>query len=96
MARFFTYENITFKRHGASESLVVGGDIVNRSGRNYNSVVFRVVLFVKNTPVGSEVVTINGFLSGQTRSFEKPIGDLEYSKIANSITQCDIYAESAY
>ena len=96
MAQLFTYKNINFKKHGASESLVVTGDIVNRSGRNYNAVVFRMVLFVKNTPVGSEVVTINGFLNGQTRSFEKEVGDLDYSRIASSITQCDIYAESAY
>jgi len=96
MLRSFYPRNITFKRHGQEDWLMVKGEITNSSGKNYNAVVFRIVVFIKSTPIGSAAVTINGFYNGQTRTFEKQIEELGYSKVANEITRCEIYAESAY
>jgi proteasome assembly chaperone (PAC2) family protein len=96
MLRFFRYQNITYKREHQGEGLVVSGEITNASGRSYHSVVFRIVLFIKSIPIGNAVITINGFINGQTRTFEKRVGDLAYNKVIQEITNYDIYPESGY
>jgi len=96
MVGIFHYNNIAFKKHAQESWLMVSGEVTNRSGKAFNSVVFRLTLFIKTIPVGNVVITINGFLNGQTRRFEKQIGELEYHKVINDITKYDIYPESAY
>jgi len=96
MLRSFYPRNISFKRHEQEDWLVVTGEITNNSGRNYNAVVFRMVVFIKSTPIGNAAITINGFYNGQTRTFERQIEELGYSKVVNEITRCEVYAESAY
>jgi hypothetical protein len=96
MLRNFNYANIEFKKQHDGDGLVICGQITNKSGRNYHSVVFRVTVFTKSIPVGSAVVTINGFMNGQTRLFERQVGELNYSKVISRITNHEIYAESAY
>lgn len=93
---YFPYRNIQFKKHVTENWLMVTGELNNTSGKNYHAVVFRIILFVKNIPVGNTVVTINGFYAGQTRTFEAQIGELEYQKIKPETVRCEIYAESAY
>lgn len=96
MIRNFVYNNVTFKKYDQDIWLVVKGDITNRSGKSYHAVVFRIVLFINALPICNTVVTINGFHNGQTRTFEKPIQEIEYTKVVDKITKYDIYAESAY
>jgi proteasome assembly chaperone (PAC2) family protein len=96
MIRGFVYQNIALKKHEQENWLVLSGDIVNRTGRNYHAVVFRVTVFIKSICIGNAVVTVNGFAVGQKRGFKKQIGDLEYGKVINDITNYEIYAESAY
>ncbi|MFA4842695.1 MAG: hypothetical protein WC658_02550 [Candidatus Omnitrophota bacterium] len=96
MIRNFRYQNITYKKETEGNGLMVKGEITNNSGRSYNSVVFRLVLFIKSVPIGSAGITINGFVSGQTRTFEKKVAELEYNHVIKDITNYDIYAESGY
>jgi len=96
MFRSFDYRNITFKQDPQGEGLVISGDITNKSGKNYHSVVFRVILFIKSTPIGNTTITINGFANNQTKRFEKQMGELQYKKVAPEITYHEIYPESAY
>lgn len=91
----FSYKNIEFKKHATEKWFIITGEIINNSGRNFNAVVFRIILFIKNIPVGNTVITINGFYAGQTRTFETQIGELDY-RIIPEITRCEIYAESTY
>jgi len=96
MWRGFRYDNISFKKDTEGDRLVVSGEITNISGKNYNAVVFRLILFIKGAPIGNIIITIHGFRSGQTKRFEKRTGDLEYSKVAKEISRYEIYPESGY
>ncbi len=91
----FSYNNFKFKKHEAENWLIITGEITNNSGKNYNAVVFRLVVFIKAIPIANAAIIINGFYAGQTRTFESRVAELEY-KIIPEITRYDIYAESAY
>ena len=96
MLKNFYYTNITFNQQEHGPGLVVKGEVTNRSGRQWSAVAFRIILFIKTIPIGNATFTINGFCNGQTRRFEKQIGELEHSKVAKDITRCEVYAESGY
>ncbi len=91
----FAYNNVKFQKHTQENWLVVTGEITNNAGKNFNAVVFRLVVFVKAIPVANMVIAINGFFAGQTRIFETRVAELEY-KIIPEISRYEIYAESAY
>ncbi len=92
---YFAFSNIKFKKHSAENWLVISGEITNNAGKNFQAVVFRLVIFNKNTPICNTTFTINGFHIGQTKTFERQVGELEY-KIVPEISRYEIYAESAY
>jgi len=92
----FYYDKVEFKKHKQGDWLVATGEMTNRSGKNYNAVVFRIILFIGNIPIGNAVITIRSFRNGQTRRFEKQIGELEYSKVVREISRYEIYPESSY
>jgi hypothetical protein len=91
----FAFSNIKFKKHETESWLVVTGDTTNNSDKSYSSALFRVTLFTKNTPIGHTNFTVNGFSSGQTRSFVVEFYDLDY-KLLSSKLRCEIFAEHAY
>jgi len=92
----FYYDKIEFKKHEQGDWLVATGEITNRAGKNYNAVVFRLIIFIGDISVGNTVITIHGFHSGQKRRFEKQVGELEYSKVIKKISRYEIYPESGY
>jgi hypothetical protein len=92
----FNFYNVEVKKAETSNQMVVRGDIENRSGRSYNAVAIRIVLFVKNIPVTNTVVVVNGIPNTATKSFEKYVEDLDYTQVGKDITRWDIYTESAY
>lgn len=96
MFKNFDYRNVGFKKDPEGDGLVIYGDIINKSGRNYHAVVFRIIVFIKSTPIGSIATTINGFAHNQTKKFEKKVAELEYSKVISAISHYEIYPESAY
>ncbi|MBU1726535.1 MAG: FxLYD domain-containing protein [Candidatus Omnitrophica bacterium] len=90
------FYNITFEKADNSKQMVIKGEVKNNSGRNYNAVAIRVVLFNKNIPVVSTVVVVNGVPNGSTKSFEKFVEEIEYEEVAKSINRQEAYIESAY
>ena len=90
------FYNVNIAKSENSDQVVVKGEIENRSGRNYNAVAIRIILFVKNIPIANTVVVVNGLMSGRTKSFEKYVEELEFNKIGKDINRHEIYAESAY
>jgi len=91
----FSYNNIKFKRHPYENWLVISGEVTNESGKNFHAVVFRILVFIKTTPIGNIIVPIKGFQVGQTRTFEAPVGEVDY-KMLEQISRYEIYPESAY
>jgi hypothetical protein len=99
MAMRFLYNNITFQENAQEACLYVTGDITNNSDKDFNAVVFRMVLFIKSRRIGRLTITMNGFRNGQTRSFRELVGELELGhglKIAPELIKYEIYPESAY
>lgn len=96
MFKNFDYRNVGFKKDDQEDWLVATGEITNKSGRNYNAIVFRLILFIKSIPIGNAMITINGFHNGQTKRFEKRVGELEYRRVNEQITHYEIYPEGAY
>ncbi|MFH0855934.1 MAG: hypothetical protein V1869_05455 [Candidatus Omnitrophota bacterium] len=90
------YYNIKIGRSEHSKDIVIRGEIVNKSDKNYSSISLRIVLFVKNISIASVVVLVNGISSGASKVFEKNVEDLEYDAIAKDITRYEVYVESAY
>lgn len=92
----FDFYNLSFVRSDYAKHLVIKGEIKNNSGRNYNAVAIRVILFNNNIPVVNIVVVVNGLPQGITKNFDKPVEEIDYDKIANKITRCETSVESAY
>lgn len=90
------FYNIAVSKSKTTNQVVVKGDIENRSGKNYNAVAIRIILFIKNIPIANSVVVVNGLLNGATKGFEKYIEDLEYDKVGKDINRNETYVESAY
>jgi len=99
MAIRFSYNNFSFKQDFEEATLVVTGEITNESGKDFNAVLFKMTLFVKNRHLGNLSITMNGFRNGQTKTFRKSIGEAELGlglKIATELIRYEIYPESAY
>jgi len=92
----FEYRNVEYKRGPPGEGLLITGEIANRSGQSFNSIVFRIVVFARSMPLGNATFAINGFPMYQTRHFEVYISQLTDARIVNSISRWEILAESGY
>lgn len=92
----FYFNNVKIKKHDAEKWLMVKREVSNESGKDYNVVSFRMVLFIRTIPVANAAFVVNGLRNGQTRIFEVQIGELEYGKIGRDISKFDLYAESGY
>ncbi len=95
MAGLFFY-NVNLRKSESSNELVITGDVENRSGRNYAAVAIRIILFSKNIPLASAVTVVNGLPNGSSRTFEKRFEELDYEKVAHTITRHEVIAENAY
>ncbi len=73
----------------------MSGEATNESGKDFNCVAFRVLLYIKTVSISSFVFTIKGFLRSQTRDFEVRIPELSYA-VAKEITSHEIFPESAF
>ncbi|MBU1124438.1 MAG: FxLYD domain-containing protein [Candidatus Omnitrophica bacterium] len=90
------YYNLQWMKAEGGNQLAIKGEVTNRSGKHYNAVSIRVILFSKNIPIVSAVIVVNGLAIGRTKDFEKKFDDLDYEKVATTITRYDVYTESAY
>lgn len=95
MRRNFLYKDISFEKHKLSDTAIITGDITNRTGQDYNSVVFRIAIFARYKPLTHVTMAINGFCNGQTKRFEKQIPAVAYKNVAQ-ITGWTIDVETAY
>ena len=90
------FYNVTISKAESNNQIVVRGDVENGTGRNYNAVAIRIVLFIKNIPVVNTVTVVNGLAMGRTKGFEKIVEDLDFTLVGKDINRYEVYAESAY
>jgi hypothetical protein len=95
MVNFEIY-NVSFCRVEKGTQMMVRGEITNKTGRDYNAVAIRVVLFKTNIPIVNTVVVVNGLPNGRNRTFEKVLEELDYNQVVKEINRQEAYVESAY
>ena len=91
----FFYRHISFKKLGTVPWVYVKGEITNNSRRDYNTAVFRMVIFSKDVAMWNGVIKIRNLKKKQTKFFELFMIGLEHRFIPK-ITKYDIYFERGY
>ncbi len=90
------YYNIRFSKAEGSNDLLISGEVKNGSGRNYNAIAVRIILFHKQIPLVNVVVLINGLVNGQTKHFQKSVEEISYDQMSPQITRYEAVTDSAY
>jgi hypothetical protein len=94
--RSLAYHNIKVERFKNSNRLILKGEITNDSGKSYNTIAVRIILFVKNVIVVNEVFPIHDMPNGTTKAFERHIYDLLPGQSLNDITRQELFTENCY
>ena len=94
--RSLEYHNVKIEKFKDSNRLILKGEITNDSGKSYNAVAVRIILFIKNTITVNEVFLINDLPDGATKAFERHIYDLLLNQTINDITRYDLFTENCY
>jgi hypothetical protein len=92
----FSFENVNFRKDNSEDLLIVSGEVTNKTGRDYSSVVFRLIVFAKDIPLGHTLVTINGFGNGRMKRFERRFESLIYSQVNTKISNYETTFEGGY
>lgn len=94
--RSLNYHNVKIERFKNSNRLILKGEITNDSGKSYNAVAVRAMLFVKNVIVVNEVFSINDLPYKATKAFERHIYDLLPGQSFEDITRYELFTENCY
>lgn len=94
--RDLNYHNIKIEKLKNTDRIILRGELTNDSGKSYNAVAVRVMLFVKNIITVNEVFLINDLPSGITKAFERHIYDLPLGQSVNDITRYELFTENCY
>lgn len=98
----FNYDNIRYRYEPERKRVVISGEITNLSGRNYISIVFKMILFIRSRPIGNLTITIRAFGDGRTKTFEEAVQEMDLAPLVlpemlrPDIVSYDIYPEEAY
>jgi hypothetical protein len=90
---FPTY-NVHFRR-AHQENILVTGEIVNETSRNYAMAMFKILVFDKQHLLGSGIIKVHDFHSRAIREFEALIEGIGYKTIA-AIFRYEILFEGGY
>jgi len=94
--RSLLYHNVKIERLKNSNQVILKGEITNDSGKAYNAVAVRIILFVKNVITVNEVFLINNLPEGSTKAFERHIYDLKLDQSFDDITRYELFTETCY
>ena len=90
----FTYYNITYKR-SSQDWIVVNGEIKNDSRRNYETALFRLIIYDRKKPIGMGFFRVHSFRMKSLKNFEVLIFGLHYRFIPH-IARYEVILESGY
>ncbi len=94
--RSLDYHNIKVERFKNSNRVILKGEVSNESGKSYNVVAVRIMLFVKNVITVNEVFLVHDLAHGITKAFERHIYDLLPGQSLDDITRYELFTESCY
>ena len=92
----FVFSNIKFARGRSGIGLRITGEVHNCMNKDFNSVAFRITVFLNNLPIANTMLVINAFGSRQSHTFDKDIDEVNYVDGLDRAVRCEIYPESAY
>ena len=92
----FVFSNIKFARGRSGIGLRITGEVHNCMNKDFNSVVFRITVFLRNQPIANTMLVINAFTRQQSRIFDKDVEEINYVDGLDKAVRCDIYPESVY
>jgi len=90
------YHNVKVERLKNSNQIILKGEITNDSGKPYNVVAVRVILFIKNAITVNEVFLVNDLREGATKAFERHVYDLLPDQSTDDITRYELFTENCY
>jgi hypothetical protein len=94
--RSLDYHNVKIERYKSSNRLILKGEITNDSGRSYNAVAVRIILFVKNVITVNEVFSISDLPNRATKAFERYVYELLPTQTMDDITRYELFTENCY
>jgi hypothetical protein len=94
--RSLDYHHVKLERFKNSNRIILKGEVTNDSGRSYNTVAVRVMLFVKNVVTVNEVFLVHDLPMGTTKAFERHIYDLLPGEAFDNITRYELFTENCY
>jgi hypothetical protein len=94
--RSIDYYKVKIERLKNSNQVFLKGELTNESGKSYNTVAVRIILFVKNVITVNEVFLINDLPHGTTKAFERHIYDLSPGQTTDDITRYELFTENCY
>ncbi len=94
--RSLDFHNVKIEKFKNSNQIMLKGEITNESGKSYNTVAVRVMLFVRNVIMVNEVFLINDLPNGATKGFERHIYDLKPDQSMEDITRNELFVENCY
>jgi hypothetical protein len=94
--RSLDYHNIKIERFKNSNQVILKGEVSNDTGKSYNSVAIRIMLFIKNVITVNEVFLVHDLQAGITKAFERHIYDLLPGQSFEDITRYELFTENCY
>jgi hypothetical protein len=94
--RSLDFHNVKIEKFKNSNQIMLKGEITNESGKSYNTVAVRVMLFVRNVIMVNEVFLINDLPHGATKGFGRHVYDLRSDQAMEDITRNELFVENCY
>ncbi len=92
----FNFYHVRFTRGKSEKYLVISGDVENLSGKDFNTVAIRVIIFGGNKAMLNTTIMLRGVNYNQTKAFYKQIDVADVNELLEKITRYEIHVESVY
>jgi hypothetical protein len=92
----FNFYHIRFTRGKTEKQLAISGEIENLSGKNYNTVAIRIIIFGGNKAVLNTTIMLRGINYNQTKAFYKQVDVTDSNELLEKITRYEILVEDVY
>ena len=92
----FAFYNVGFHRYADGSWACAKGDVENNSHKDYNTAIFRLVLFDGNNHIiWSGNFRLNGFRRGRTKSFELFLEGADLTEVT-AVKKFNLFFENGY
>jgi hypothetical protein len=90
------FNKVRFELFRRTNRVIFKCEITNGTGKAYNTVAVRIILFVKNVIVVNEVFLVNSLVNGETKVIERHVYDLQPDQSMDDVTRYELFTENCY